>query len=174
MKISSGPRFQDVKYFLSWKGFEKKFKPILREIDYVKLKIHKKKGFWFLKQHVYTEQDLLDSPHFCKIDSIIEKIGSDVESWHKNGKLSLFDRQVYQEYRDATDLKLEGLKKEIIARQPTWWENFRSVFEGFIGVVMGKLPDLALSFLPPVIEGLVKGFLPGRNKEQARLPPGFY
>ncbi len=137
-----------VRSTLSRKDFDNKFKPAFRELEYLGLMAFKQKGFWIFKSHVFTINELLESPHFSKIDSTVEKIGDDVNHWHERGQLSFFDKQFYWENKTILDDEVHLLRVAIIERQPTWWENFHDAFDDFFNLIMSKLPELGSALLP--------------------------
>ena len=162
---------QSLKNVLSRKDFENKFKPASREMEYIRIKSHKKQGFWIFKSHVYELEELLESSHFSRIDSIIEKIGDDVRIWEKRSQLSLADKYIYNDCKGKFDDELHALKREIHERNYTWWENFYKAFDGFIELVIGKLPNVSYLFFPISTIEFVYNLLSG-NKEKPKLPPG--
>lgn len=150
--------------FYQKKDFCNKFKPVFREMEYVRVKVQQKQGLWIFKRHLYTVDELMTSPHFCKIDSILGKIGDDVSNWEKQRELSFFDKQIYGENRERVEEELHKLKKEIYERKPTWWENFRNALDEFIEVVMSKLPYFQTFSWSGLIGGVIQKSLSGKNK----------
>lgn len=122
--------------------FKSKFKKVYREIDMIESKIHRKEGFFFTN-HIYNQDELLNSAHHNRINSITGKIGDDVKNWHMTGKLSEEERFAYYEERDNTDDMLHRLHLEIENREPTWWENIKGVANSFIILIMDNLPALS-------------------------------
>jgi hypothetical protein len=155
---------------LSRKDFDDKFKPAFRELGYLRRMAFQQKGFWIFKSHVFGVTELLDSPHFSKIDSIVEKIGDDVNHWLKHDQLSFFDKQFYWENKTILDDEVHQLKIEIIERQPTWWESFHDAFDEFFSLMMNKLPELSFPFLPVQVTNLVWKALSNKNTAKKLLP----
>ena len=127
--------------------FERKFDFVFREIERVVVKIDKKKGFWFFKSHVYSESELLNSEHHRKIYAATEKIGDDATHWHKSGKLSKKGKNTYYRKKAHVEERLHEVNLEIELREPTWWENVKGAFEGFLNIVVNNMPELVLTFL---------------------------
>ncbi len=75
------------------------------------LQIHQKRGWLIFKTHICTKQELLESKHFSRINSITNKIGDDVENWDKNGQLSLIEAKLYNDCKDNVDDELHKSKK---------------------------------------------------------------
>jgi len=69
----------------SKKNIERKFRRVFNEVELVRSKIDEKKG-WIFTSHVYSKEELSNSPHHEKIYSITEKIGDDAENWYKRNK----------------------------------------------------------------------------------------
>jgi hypothetical protein len=146
----------------------RKFRKAFREIDYIKAKIHKKQGFLFFKNHVYSVEELLNSEHHGKIYSITEKIGDDAANWYKRGQLGSAGKELYEEKRDEIEVELHQVNLEIMNRQPTWWEEVKGVFTRFVEMVMDNMPDLIAGVL---LSFLQRGLhlLPGRFGKILRL-----
>jgi hypothetical protein len=136
--------------------FHRRFKRVFNEIEYIRVKINKKEG-WLFTNHIYTQEELFDSPHHKKIYSVTEKIGDDAENWYKHGKFSDEGKALYYDYRDEVDDELHEINLEIENREPTWWESFKGIAEGFIFSVMDNMP-------------MLKRFLLTASNTLARLP----
>jgi hypothetical protein len=147
---------------------KQKFKKAFREIDYIKAKIHQKKGFLFFKNHVYSVEDLLNSEHHGKIYSITEKIGDDAANWHRRGTLGTAGKELYEENRDEIEVELHQVNLEIMNRQPTWWEEVKGVFTRFVELVMDNMPDLIAGVLLSMAQRALF-FLPGKLGKILRL-----
>lgn len=139
---------------ISSEKFRGKFTKVYREIDSIESKIHRQEGV-FLKNHIYTQDELLNSKHHKKIFSITGKIGDDVKNWHMNGKLSEEARSAYYEERNETDDKLHQLKLEIESREPTWWESIKGSVGSFISLIMENIPELS-GWLLTATTGVIK------------------
>jgi hypothetical protein len=146
---------------------ERKFKIVHREIDFIKVKIHKKKGFLFFKSHVYTEQELLNSEHHNRIYAATVKIGDDATYWYKAGKLSDDGKNTYYNKKSQVETELHRVNLEIEQREPTWWENVRGAFEGFRRIVAANMPELVLTMIELVANSLA---LPIPLRKFFRLP----
>ena len=147
--------------------FERKFRKVHYEIDYLKGKIDRKTGFLFFKTHVYSIDELLQSEHHAKIYSLTEKIGDDAENWYRSGELSEAGREAYYQERSEIDHKLHQVNLEIQNREPTWWESVREPFTKFIRIVMNNMPDLVRTMLDRVANSLK---LPSPIRKILRLP----
>lgn len=121
----------------------RKFQVAKSELERLSLKIHIQKGSWLFRKHVYSVEELLESEHYNKIYAVCEKIGDDVYNWYLNDKLSEEGRETYEKEREGIRRKLVALHKDIQDRKPTGWENFLSIFEGFVVIVMKVIPTFA-------------------------------
>jgi len=147
--------------------FERKFRKVHYEIDYLKNKIYRKTGFLFFKSHIYSIEELLQSEHHSKIYAITEKIGDDAENWYRSGNLSEEGRSAYYRERDEVDHKLHQVNLEIQNREPTWWESVKDPFTKFVRVIMNNMPDLVRTMLDRVANSLK---LPSPLRKILRLP----
>jgi hypothetical protein len=154
--------------------FARKFRPVFREIEYIKNKIHLKEGFFIFKSHIYSVNELLESEHHAKINSIAEKIGDDFMNWDKRGEISVKGKKIYVDKRFETEEELHRLNLEIQTRQRTWWEETSQALIMFVKVVMKKLPIPVLTFLVgkigdvlgiPLIGIVARLFLPEARKQ---------
>ncbi len=134
--------------------FESKFRIVYYEIEYIRNKISLKKGIWPFKTHVYTQEELLNSEHHRRINTITEKIGSDVQFWYEQGKISPIEEQMYYSSRRKVDDELHSVNLLIINRQPTWWEEISEAFLGFKQRIWNNMPDI----VKILIEGKTGGF----------------
>ena len=147
--------------------FERKFRKVHYEIDYLKGKIYRKSGFLFFQSHIYSIDALLQSEHHAKIYAITEKIGDDAENWYRSGELSETGREAYYRERGEVDDKLHQVNLEIQNREPTWWESVREPFTKFIRIVMNNMPDLVRTMLDRVANSLK---LPSPIRKILKLP----
>jgi hypothetical protein len=118
-----------------------KFIKVYGEIDIIEIKTAKKTGFLFFKSHVYTINDLLNSEHHQKINSITEKIGDDIQGWFNLGKLDKEEEESYYTERINVDEALRKINKNIAMREPTWWEEVREPFHQFVEKISDNMPD---------------------------------
>ena len=139
----------------------KKFTKVHLEIERLDGKVNEKSGFLFFKSHVYTIKELLDSPHHQKIFAITEKIGDDVESWYKAGRLSKSEEETYYAERDSVDDELHRVNASIEEREPTWWEVIKGPFTEFVEIILDNLPK---EFQRSVLVNFKRAFLPFFNK----------
>ncbi len=119
----------------------RKFKLVYREFDYLEDKIFKKEGF-ILKKHKFTQDELMNSSHHRKIDSVTRKIGSDISYWEMKGRLSVDEKAIYLDEREAVDDYLHELNRKIENREPTLWEIISKEATLFIKKIMNNLPVL--------------------------------
>jgi hypothetical protein len=156
---------------LSNKDFNKKFRPIFRELELLQLKIHQKKGWFIFETHVWTQEELLESEHISKIFSISEKIGDDVENWEKNKQLSNKEKMIYQTNKDNFEEELHTTKLQIQQREETFWEQVAYSFGQLIPLIMDILPDIIFSNSPLRLLGnVITALLPGSDRNNHRLP----
>jgi hypothetical protein len=128
-------------------ALQKNFNRVFREIIFLESKINEKTGFWIFQTHVYSKETLFNSDHHSKIDSITEKIGSDVMSWDKFGKLTKEGRSFYENTKKEVQDQLEQVGKIIAHREPTWWEGIESFFVEFIVKVVSNMPEILIENL---------------------------
>ena len=117
-----------------------KFKKVYSELATLERKIFQRSGFLIFKSHIYTIEELLNSPHHQKIFSITEKIGSDMHSWYAAGKLLDSEEKEYFSHRNSVDTQLQRLNMKIQTRKPTWWEKTKGPLMEFVGLVLENLP----------------------------------
>ena len=120
---------------------EAAFRRIDKKIDELLLKKDEIKGLIF-KRHKYTAEELLNSPEYDRIKSLIEKINDDITNWKNSNRLSLSTRNIYNTNRDLLETRLIDTENKIRNREPTWWENVKRFFTKFIQFVIEKLPKL--------------------------------
>lgn len=161
---------QGLKNALSKKDFENKFRPAYREMAYIELKSGKKQGFWIFKSHVYNIEELLESEHFSKMDSIVEKIRDDVVSWERQSQLSFFDKYIYTVLRKQFDDDLHALRLKICGRENTWCENLDKVLNIFIELIVNKLPQFSTLFVPFSAVGMAVKLFSDKTAS-LKLPP---
>ena len=140
---------------------ESKFRKVYIELESLERKIYRKSGFLFFKSHVYTIEELLDSPHHHKIFSITEKIGDDMESWFNAGKLTSEEEEIYYFERDKIDDELHRINMIIEDREPTWWEEVKGPFIEFGIMILNNLPE---EFKRNMISSFKKVLLPFLKK----------
>ena len=100
------------------------------------------RGFLFIKWHKWSAEELFNSSTYQSVKSMINKIADDVNNWHAHKVLSLSDRLVYNENRDAIEERLEKLEDDLRKREPTTWEKLVSFFRSFISYVVQNLPKI--------------------------------
>ncbi|OQA07932.1 MAG: hypothetical protein BWY66_01207 [bacterium ADurb.Bin374] len=102
--------------------FEGKFKKVFKEIEIVRDQTRLVKGFIFTS-HPFSQEQLLKSDHFSRIDSIVKKIDDDATNWFCADNTSNIAEDIYHSIRKQVLNDISELKREIADRQPTWWEN---------------------------------------------------
>ncbi len=137
-------------------SFKRKFKKVFNEIDHIAVKIDQREG-WLFTNHVYSKEELLNSPHHRKIYSITEKIGDDARNWDIKGRLPREAKEVYEEYRSDVEDGLHEISLKIESRKPTWWEDLKGVLEDYACHIMDNMP-------------LLSGWLLTAGKSLSRLP----
>jgi hypothetical protein len=148
-------------YTSAFRSIENARKAVFREIKYIREKLDQKSiDFLFFKKHKYTLEELLDSPHHKKIDSITNKLGSDIQNWHDRGTLLDDERDFYYRVRDEIDEELHNVNLEILQRKPEFLDRIEIALNEFVKLVMKNLPIFqAFSFT-----GLIKGILDAVKK----------
>ncbi|MBP7634308.1 hypothetical protein KBA41_09050 [Candidatus Ozemobacteraceae bacterium] len=102
--------------------FEGKFKKVVKEIEIIREQTRLVKGFVFTS-HPFSQDQLLKSDHFARIDSIVKKIDDDATNWFCGDNTSHVAENIYHSIRKQVLSDIADLKHEISDRQPTWWEN---------------------------------------------------
>lgn len=123
--------------------FEKKFGRIDREIESLRSEIRLTNGGWIFSRHVYSTQELIQSPRWEKICSISQKISDDALNWVRRGSFTEDGQAAYHKKREGVARKLRSLRKAIREREPTGWEKWMSLFEDTATMVMRILPTTA-------------------------------
>ena len=169
--INDGVDFEDHS-----KIFKRKFTKVFREMELLVSKVHVKEGYIFTN-HIYNKEELLNSKHHSRIDSITGKIGSDAMDWHIRGKLPEEARIIYHELRNEVEDKLHEINVEIESRKPTWWEDLKGVLDNYIIWIMDNIPALSgwllaagkmLSKLPGPV-GIVGGYIASFSERIIRI-----
>jgi|GEM_PF-3522770 len=134
----------------AWKRqFDRFFKPAYREIDFLKIKINQQDGLMFFKWHKYTVNELTDSEHHRKIDSVTQKIGDDVSNLYRRGEIPDNYKEMYEDYKTEVEDKLHEVNKSIFERQPTWLERAWQSLTEFVEKVKDNMP--------PLVRNLIEG-----------------
>ena len=147
-----------------------KFQKVYLEIDKIEFKIFRKEGFLFFKSHVFSINELLNSPEHQKIDSITKKIGDDAQIWYKRGKLTVDEEEAYYDEKDKVNEELRKLNKKILNREPTWWEEVKSPFIRFVEIIADNLPDELKLDLISFIKKIAPKYLPNFKEAIKMLP----
>lgn len=145
--------------------FDQKFALVDREIDLLRDKVFRKSGGWIFTTHRYSKEELWESAHFDRIESICEKIGDDAVRWRQQGSLPDDGIHVYQRARDRIARQLRALRRDIQNREPTAIEWLLELFEGVARTLLRVLPTAAALFR------ILRPFLPAPLRKLA-LPSG--
>jgi adenylosuccinate synthase len=121
--------------------FKNKFRKVFYELDYLESKINKKEGIIF-KNHIFSQDELIDSSHHKKIDSITRKIGDDASNWYARGTLSEKGMGYYDKKREKVYYNLNHLNNLIEDREPTWWESLKGNLTDFARKIAKNMPAL--------------------------------
>jgi len=121
------------------RNIQSKFKIVYRECDFLEDKIFKKEGILF-KTHKFTIEELMRSEHHNKINSVTNKIGSDISYWEMNGKLLPVEKETYLDERENLEDVLHQINRRIQNREPTLWEQISQAIEKFVVKIMSNLP----------------------------------
>ncbi len=111
--------------------FEGKFKKVFKEIEIIRDQTRLVKGFIFTS-HPFSQEQLLKSDHFSRMDSIVKKIEDDAMNWFCASNASHVAEEIYHEIRKQVLSDIATLKREISHRQPTWWENILTSVKQFL------------------------------------------
>jgi phage anti-repressor protein len=150
---------------------EKKFQKVFKEITFLQYKIDQKQGFIIFKSHVYSQESLLKTEHYSKINSITKKIGDDIINWNKYGQLSAEGKECYEKGKKLVRDELEKLHKVIAHREPTWWEQVEVFFKHYLVLIQENMPDVPFSVIGAIIQFFSLPPLPGFIKNILALPP---
>lgn len=124
---------------------EKRFHWVRGEIKSLRNKIHR--VGWFF--HEYSLNDLYDMRD--RIDSTVQKIGSDVMNWHEQGEFAKKSMDTYNRYRKEVEAECDKVEKEFKNRPPTrfeeFWESMKEGFWNFTRNIMDKLPEFIEGFI---------------------------
>lgn len=123
--------------------FDNKFSKAEEELDALRVEIDLKKHYMFFGTHVYSKQELLNSPRVRKVHAITGKIGDDVLQWLANNALPDEGKDVYVKRRNRIQRRLRLIYNKIQSREPTWCEQWLGVFESMGRTIMVNLPTVA-------------------------------
>lgn len=100
---------------------EQAFRKIDYELSEFESKIERIIGLIF-KRHEYSPNELQNSPHIARIESITGKIRDDIANWSAHGMLSLKTRTTYNNLAESTHQQLDTLIERINTRKSTHFE----------------------------------------------------
>jgi hypothetical protein len=123
--------------------FSHKFVRAEQAIDELHEMTSMQKGSWIFRRHVYSRSDLFKATQFEKVYSVIQKIGSDVHAWNRQGVLTEDARLAYRKARERVSRRLRAIRNGIRHRRPIGVEKFIEFFDGFIATVVDLLPTLS-------------------------------
>lgn len=126
----------DQNWNLAVKG---KFGIVEDELEKLRSKIHLYKGS-VLKEHIYSVEELLNSRHQKKIETLCEWIRGYVYDLCLRGELPEAALDDYQRRRNRVQRKLRLIEKEICDRDPFLWERVKSMFFGLKETIIQLLP----------------------------------
>ena len=99
-------------------------------------------------RHRYTVNELLESNHLSKVESIAGKIRDDVRQWEGTGRLSNQIRATYNQNAERVHQRVERIIEKIKTRAPTIWEQVCAVFIKAYRVIAEMfLPLIKIRFL---------------------------
>lgn len=154
-------------------NFSKRFIRIEDEIKAIRSKIYQKDSFlFFIEWHKYTQDELLNSTHHKRIQTISEKIKSDVSYQMEAGNFSRNEQKNYQDFKYKTEMALHDVNELIEKREPTFWDRAFGMLQEFVRKISNTL-DISdvLTKLPGSIGKTIskffgKLFLPSPKKNQ--------
>ncbi|MGK7872541.1 MAG: hypothetical protein AB4426_04290, partial [Xenococcaceae cyanobacterium] len=158
--------------------FYRKFRPAFREIERLENRIYQQDSLLIFKWHRYTIDELINSEHHYKIDSITRKIGDDATVWYKRGEMPQDGQIIYENKKFDLEEALHKVNLQIERRRPTLWEQATGVFNEFVQRVMHNLPELIRTPLEnmvleiiglPIIGFLGRMLLPTQKDETKLL-----
>ncbi|HOT28512.1 MAG TPA: hypothetical protein PLU72_10000 [Candidatus Ozemobacteraceae bacterium] len=111
--------------------FEGKFKKVTKEIEILREQTRLVTGCIFTS-HSFSQEQLLKSERFARMDSIVKKIDDDAMNWFCANNASHVAEDTYRSIRRQVLSDIAELKREISERQPTWWENTLASVKQFL------------------------------------------
>ena len=111
--------------------FEGKFKKVFRELQIIREQTRLVSG-WIFVTHQFSQEQLLKSEHFVKIDSIVKKIDDDAQNWFCSESSCYTAESIYRDMRKRVLSDIAEVKKDISDRPPTWWENILVSLKQFL------------------------------------------
>ena len=109
---------------------EQAFIRIDRELTEFERKIERIVG-WIFKRHQFTRDELKESPHIAKIESITRKVQDDLHNWSVTGMLSLRIKSTYNTNAESIHQRLDSLILRIESRKNTKAEMIGNVLREF-------------------------------------------
>jgi len=140
--------------------FTRFFRPAYREVELLQMKINQQNGLLIFKWHKYTVEELINSEHHNKIESVSRKIGDDVSNLYKRGVIPEEYKETYEEYKNDLLDDLHEVNKQIYARKPTWLESAWETFRNFVEVVRENMPRLVRNLIEQAGVFIIN-YLPG-------------
>ncbi|MDM3855476.1 MAG: hypothetical protein PT120_11410 [Aphanizomenon gracile PMC649.10] len=135
----------------SWnQRFKRFFRPAVREIELLRIKVSQKDGLLFFKWHKYTIQELTNSEHHSKIDAVTRKIGDDVSNLYKRGQIPDGYKETYEDHKTEVEDKLHEVNILIQGREPTWLESAWHILTEFAEKVQQNMPPLVRNLIEEV------------------------
>jgi hypothetical protein len=99
------------------------------------------------RRHKYSADDLLNSNHLEKIDSICGKIKDDLNQWNAAGHLPLRVQDVYNENAQEVRERVAAITAMVRERELTLWERVDGFFRRLYEAVTRCLPLFIREFL---------------------------
>ncbi len=118
------------------------------KIDEMHAAIFATSGWLIFKTHTHSTEDLLsNNPTLEGIRSLLGQIDNVVQGWMQNGTADAGLAQFYYDSRILVEQRLSGLRAEIIARKPTFWEAILHTIGHLLQLARKLLPALPAMLL---------------------------
>jgi hypothetical protein len=118
------------------------FEMIFSELRHVEASIDATRGWAFIKEHVYTKDEIFSLPAFKKIYALCGQVDDLVGQWRANSSISDVRYKLYHESRIKVERTLGEIRARIVERKSTAWEGLVHVFNYVVQIVMEYLPIL--------------------------------
>ena len=122
-------------------SLEKKFHWVHRNLDLLAGQIRQIDGIGPFKYHRYKVDELFNGPIVSQVVSATQKIGDDIDSWQKAGRLSIVTWAEYQAMREKVRERMIEIQEEILKRSPTAWDIVRTLLTHLAGIILRNLPS---------------------------------
>jgi hypothetical protein len=127
---------------LSEDNLEVWFEMIFGELRHVEASIEATHGWGFLKEHVYTKDEIFSLPAFKRTYALCGQVDDLVGQWRANSAIKDDRFKLYHESRIKIERTLGEIRARIVERKSTALEGLIHVFNYVVQIVMKYLPAL--------------------------------